>query len=93
MAVVTSIYRKYLDLYERDGGYTVSQEDILALQQIFNRGGFTEGYADGDLGTFLMAGDIPKHRGSQNRKNDKADQGDGADRRRTESRIVDRRWS
>ena len=63
VAVDTSIYRKYLDLYERDGGYTVSQEDILALQQIFNRGGFTEGYADGDPGPFLMAGDIPKHRG------------------------------
>lgn len=63
VAVVTSIYRKYLDRYEQEGAYTVDAADILALQQIFNRGGFTEGYADGDPGERLMAGNIPKHRG------------------------------
>ena len=63
VAVVTAIYRKYLDLYQERGGYTVTEEDRLALEQIFNRGGFTEGYFDGDPGRALMAGDIPKHRG------------------------------
>lgn len=63
VAVVTAIYRKYLDLYERQGYYTVDPEDREALAQIFNRGGFTEGYFDTDPGAALMAGSIPKHRG------------------------------
>ncbi len=63
VAVVTSIYRKYLDLYYEKGGYTVSPEDRSALEQIFNRGGFTEGYFDGNPGPELMSGSIPKHRG------------------------------
>ncbi|MGN0659891.1 MAG: U32 family peptidase [Emergencia sp.] len=63
VAVVTSIYRKYLDLYYSRGRYTVDPQDREALEQIFNRGGFTEGYFDGDPGMELMAGDIPKHRG------------------------------
>ena len=63
VAVVTSIYRKYLDLYYKAGAYTVKKEDWEALEQIFNRGGFTEGYFCGNPGQALMAGDIPKHRG------------------------------
>lgn len=63
VAVVTAIYRKYLDLYERQGHYTVDPADREALEQIFNRGGFTEGYFDTDPGEGLMAGSIPKHRG------------------------------
>lgn len=63
VAIVTSIYRKYLDQYYEQGRYTVSSEDREALEQIFNRGGFTEGYFYENLGRDLMAGDIPKHRG------------------------------
>lgn len=63
VAQVTAIYRKYLDLYEAHGAYTVSAEDRLALEQIFNRGGFTEGYLDEDPQMDLMSGEIPKHRG------------------------------
>lgn len=44
-AGVTSIYRKYLDLYEKDPGhYTVSGEDWQYLLDLGNRSGFTEGY-------------------------------------------------
>ena len=63
VAVVTSIYRKYLDLYYEKGSYTVSEEDLIALTQIFNRGGFTDDYLHGEAGMDLMAGELPKHRG------------------------------
>lgn len=45
-AGVTSIYRKYTDMYLENGrkGYHVSQEDKNMLLDIFNRGSFTSGY-------------------------------------------------
>lgn len=63
VAVVTSIYRKYLDLYYEKGRYTVDPADRLALEQIFNRGGFTDGYYHGDSSMDIMSGDLPKHQG------------------------------
>jgi len=63
VSVVTSVYRKYLDLYYEKGGYTVDEQDRRALEQIFNRGGFTSGYLFGNPGDQLMSGIIPKHRG------------------------------
>lgn len=42
---VTEIYRKYLDLYERDPEhYRVEQCDLDTLMRLGNRNGFTEGY-------------------------------------------------
>ena len=45
-AGVVSVYRKYLDKYLSDGGkdYKVAKEDKQLLLDLFNRGGFTEGY-------------------------------------------------
>ncbi len=63
VAVATSIYRKYIDLYLENGGYTVSEEDREALRQIFNRGDFTEGYLHGYPGKKLMCSGLPKHQG------------------------------
>ncbi len=63
VAVVTRIYRKYLDLYQRDGWYEVSREDREALQQIFNRGSFTDGYLWNNPRKDLLSGDLPKHQG------------------------------
>ena len=63
VAVVTSIYRKYLDQYLEHGSYTVSEEDFLALNQIFNRGGFTQAYFYQDPGRDLMCSGLPKHQG------------------------------
>ncbi|MDD4377889.1 MAG: U32 family peptidase, partial [Eubacteriales bacterium] len=63
VAVVTRIYRKYLDEYYEKGWYQVSDEDRHELMQIFNRGGFTQGYYWGDPEQQLISGDIPKHRG------------------------------
>ncbi|MBQ3281218.1 MAG: U32 family peptidase [Eubacterium sp.] len=63
VAVVTSIYRKYIDKYYDNGYYTVSREDREALTQIFSRGGFCKGYLNGGSGRELMSGDIPKNSG------------------------------
>ena len=44
VAIVTSIYRKYIDMYLEEGYIEVSDEDRDALLQIFNRGEFTDAY-------------------------------------------------
>lgn len=63
VALVTSIYRKYLDQAIQGESYTVSEKDRGVLLQIFNRGGFTEGYLHGDPGELLMSNKMPKHQG------------------------------
>ena len=63
VAVVTRIYRKYIDEYLAKGKYTVSREDREALLQIFNRGEFTDGYMFGNPGQNLMSERIPKNQG------------------------------
>ena len=40
VSVVTSIYRKYIDLALSDKPYIVDDSDIKKLMQVFNRGGF-----------------------------------------------------
>ena len=63
VAVVTAIYRRYLDQYRRQGEYRVAPEDRLALNQIFNRGAFSAGYLLGNPGTSLLSGPLAKHQG------------------------------
>lgn len=63
VAVVTGIYRKYIDEYLAYGKYKVSDEDKEKLMQAFNRGGFTQGYIYGDPGEALMADKISKNMG------------------------------
>ena len=63
VAVVTKIYRKYIDMCFETGIAEISDEDREALAQIYSRGGFTEGYIDGEPADDLMSGDIPKHQG------------------------------
>lgn len=63
VAIVTSIYRKYLDLYAMHGQYEVDPADLRDLNQIFNRGGFIEGYLNGNPKKDLMSGDLFKHQG------------------------------
>ena len=63
VAIVVSIYRKYLDEYKEKGNYKVSDEDRFALAQIFNRG-FTTAYINGrSADSEFMSGESPKHRG------------------------------
>ena len=63
VAVVTRIYRKYIDKYYQNGYYTISREDREALTQIFSRGGSCKGYLEGKSGRELISGDVPKNSG------------------------------
>lgn len=65
VASVTAMYRKYVDMFATKGeaGYKVSDEDIKLLMEIYNRGGFTEGYYEKHNGKELMSLDRPNHMG------------------------------
>ncbi len=73
VAIVTKIYRKYIDLFDelvKEHGpkkaaelYSVDENDMLDLRQIFNRGDFTEGYLHGNPGEDLLSGASPKNQG------------------------------
>lgn len=63
VATVTSIYRKYLDMWYEFGKYQVTEEDMNSLKQIFNRGGFTKGYFYGEPGQAVMSSKLSKNAG------------------------------
>ncbi len=63
VAAVTSIYRKYIDLYEAGKEYCVSKEDEQTLLEIYNRGGFHSGYYEQKNGQNMMALERPNHMG------------------------------
>ena len=73
VAIVTRIYRKYIDKYlelrkNNDAevaaeAYRVNEQDIKMLLQAFNRGGFSEGYLYGNPGQDLLSGTSPKNQG------------------------------
>lgn len=60
---VTRIYRKYVDLYQSDQEYRVEPEDKKILMELFNRGGFTDGYYKNYHGRPMMSLDRPGHQG------------------------------
>ena len=63
VGIVTSIYRKYIDLAESGKEYKVDEQDREKLMQIFNRGGFSTGYLKGKLGKDMMYTKKPNHIG------------------------------
>ncbi len=63
VAVVTSVYRKYLNLVSAGGPYAVDETDMQDLLQVFNRGGFSTGYLLGRQGGALLCRERPKHWG------------------------------
>ncbi len=63
VAGVVSIYRKYIDLYFENSEYKVELKDIKILEQLFNRGGFTEGYFFKNSGKDMMSIKSPKNFG------------------------------
>ncbi len=63
VAIVASIYRKYLDRIATGEDPKVSASDMNALRQIFSRGSFTDAYFKGESNKVLMSDDIPKHQG------------------------------
>lgn len=63
VGVVTSIYRKYIDLALSENEYKIDEEDRKKLMQVFNRGGFSTGYIKGKLGKNMMYTKRPNHMG------------------------------
>lgn len=73
VAVVTGMYRKYIDIYDalvKEHGkekaaelYEVDEADLLMLKQVFSRGDFSEGYLHGNPGDELLSGSSPKNQG------------------------------
>ena len=65
VALVTSMYRKYTDLYMKKGrsGYRVLPGDRERLMDIYNRGGFSGGYYRVRNGREMMSLDRPNHAG------------------------------
>lgn len=66
-AGVVHIYRKYMDLYQEKGrdGFSVTEEDRRILLDLYNRGGFSEGYYRQENGPSMMAFGRPNHRGTK----------------------------
>lgn len=61
VAGVTGIYRKYIDMAcDSPETYAVDPQDRKALAQLFNRGGFTEGYYTSFAGREMMSVERPK---------------------------------
>lgn len=69
-AGVSAIYRKYVDLFLQKGRkyYRVEQEDICALMDLYNRGGFSEGYYQNDNGAHMMSTKRQNHCGTPGAK-------------------------
>ncbi len=65
VASVTAMYRKYIDLYYSRGKdcYKVDTRDIEFLKEIYNRGGFTEGYYRQHNGKDMISLERPNHCG------------------------------
>jgi len=66
VAVVTGVYRKYLDRLKEYGEeeYRVDDADIEKLAQVFNRGGFTSAYLEGVKSCRQLVYPVhPKNRG------------------------------
>ena len=65
-AGVVSVYRRYIDLYTQEGreGYRVDDADLKALMDLFNRGGFSEGYYYRHNGREMMSMKRPGHAGT-----------------------------
>ncbi|HAX52615.1 peptidase U32 family protein [Muricomes intestini] len=64
-ALVTSMYRKYTDLYLENGreGFKVSYSDREMLMDIYNRGGFSQGYYRQHNGRDMLSLKRPGHSG------------------------------
>lgn len=66
-ALVSFLYRKYVDLYAAKGrdGFVVDASDIHDLMDLYNRGGFTEGYYKRHNGRQMMSVLRPNHIGTK----------------------------
>lgn len=63
VGVITRAYREALDAAEAHVPYHPDAKTVEGLKQVFNRGGFTEGYAMGRSNAALMSWERPNHWG------------------------------
>ena len=63
VGVITRAYREALDAAEAHVAYHPGKAVIEGLRQVFNRGGFTEGYVMGKSNAALMSWERPNHWG------------------------------
>ena len=63
VAGVISVYRRYLDLCASDRPYRVEEEDLKALEELYVRTAFTDGYWRKHNGPDMMSVDTPRHVG------------------------------
>ncbi|MBQ2956161.1 MAG: U32 family peptidase [Clostridia bacterium] len=54
VATVTKVYREALDILESYDEYEADEDALKELRQIFNRGGFTQGYGPGAVDKEIM---------------------------------------
>lgn len=66
-AGVVAVYRKYIDRFLTYGasGYRVEEEDRRVLLDLYNRGGFSDGYYSKHNGKHMMALTRPNHLGTE----------------------------
>lgn len=63
VSTVTRIYRKYIDLAQSNEPYIIEDKDRKDLLQVFNRGGFSNGYLDGKPNTEFVSKEKPNNMG------------------------------
>ena len=63
VGVITKAYREAMNAAEAHVPYHPSEKTIRDLKQVFNRGGFTEGYVMGRSNAALMSWERPNHWG------------------------------
>ena len=63
VASVVSIYKKYVSLIGEEKKYKISEDDINILKDIYNRGGFTDGYYNRQNSRSMMSLYKPNHYG------------------------------
>ena len=63
VAIVTKIYRKYIDLYLSGKKYEIDENDLETLRQVFNRGGFSSGHFSKEPNLDLVFKEKPNNMG------------------------------
>ncbi|MEG1505078.1 MAG: DUF3656 domain-containing protein, partial [Lachnospiraceae bacterium] len=63
VAIVTAMYRKYLDLYETNAILNVAEQDKEMLMDLYNRGGSCDGYYHVHNGKDMISRKRPNHAG------------------------------
>lgn len=63
VAVVTKIYRKYIDLYLSGKKFEIEEKDIDELKQVFNRGNFSAGHLNQNANRELIYKEKPNNMG------------------------------